>query len=40
VIPLYFYVSRHLVKPLVRGWADHPLDRHYSKDLTLRETER
>lgn len=36
VMPLYFYVSRHLVKPWLGGWADHPLDRHYSKDLYFR----
>lgn len=34
-IPLYFYVSKHLVSPRVRGWTDHLLDYHYSKDLSL-----
>lgn len=36
ILPLYFYVSRHLVAPRVDGWTNHILDRHYSKDLMLR----
>ena len=36
VLPIYFYVSKHLVKPWVQGWQDNLLDYHYSKDLTLR----
>lgn len=35
VIPIYFYVSRHLVKPHVLGWTDNLLDYHYSKQLRL-----
>ncbi len=35
VIPIYWYVSKHLVKPRVRGWHDNLLDYHYSKDLSL-----
>jgi oligopeptide transport system substrate-binding protein len=35
VIPLYFYVSKHLVSPEVRGWADNVLDYHYSRHLSL-----
>lgn len=35
VAPLYFYRSRHLVKPRVTGWTDHILDYHYSQDLRL-----
>lgn len=35
VIPIYWYVSKHLVKPRVRGWQDNLLDYHYSKDLSL-----
>src|SRR5690606_1587406 len=35
ILPLYFYVSRHLVAPRVGGWTNHILDRHYSKDLAL-----
>lgn len=34
-IPIYFYVSKHLVGPRVRGWTDNVLDYHYSKDLAL-----
>lgn len=35
VLPIYTYVSKHLVKPRVRGWQDNALDVHYSKDLSL-----
>jgi oligopeptide transport system substrate-binding protein len=35
LIPIYFYVSKHLVKPWVQGWQDNLLDYHYSKDLWL-----
>ena len=35
IVPLYFYVSKHLVHPSVRGWQDNVLDYHYSQDLSL-----
>lgn len=35
VIPIYFYVTKHLVSPRVRGWQDNPLDHHYSRALSL-----
>lgn len=35
VIPLYFYVSKHLVSPRVTGWRDNVLDYHYSQHLAL-----
>jgi ABC-type oligopeptide transport system substrate-binding subunit len=35
VIPLYFFVSKHLVSPEVRGWGDNVLDYHYSQHLSL-----
>jgi oligopeptide transport system substrate-binding protein len=35
VLPIYFYQSKHLVKPQVQGWRDNPVDHHYSKDLRL-----
>ena len=35
VIPLYFYVSKHLVSPRVLGWEDNVLDYHYSRHLSL-----
>ena len=35
VIPLYFFVSKHLVRPEVRGWGDNVLDYHYSQHLSL-----
>ena len=35
VIPLYFFVSKHLVSPEVGGWGDNVLDYHYSQHLSL-----
>jgi ABC-type oligopeptide transport system substrate-binding subunit len=35
VIPIYFYVSKHLVSPRVIGWEDNVLDYHYSQHLSL-----
>lgn len=35
VIPLYIYVSKHLVRPEVGGWGDNVLDYHYSQHLSL-----
>jgi oligopeptide transport system substrate-binding protein len=35
VLPLYFYVNKHLVKPYVVGWSDNVMNVHYSKDLRL-----
>ena len=35
VIPIYFYVSKHLVSPGVEGWQDNVLDYHYSHHLSL-----
>ena len=35
VIPLYFHVSRHLVKPWVRGWQDNIMNLQYSRHLSL-----
>jgi len=35
VIPIYFFVSKHLVSPKVRGWGDNVLDYHYSQHLSL-----
>jgi oligopeptide transport system substrate-binding protein len=36
LIPLYFYVNKHLVKPQVDGWYDNVMNVVYSKDLGLR----
>jgi oligopeptide transport system substrate-binding protein len=36
LIPLYFYVDKHLVKPEVLGWYDNVMNVTYSKDLGLR----
>ena len=37
VIPLYVYVSKHLVKPYVEGYESNPEDRLYSKGLYIRK---
>ena len=37
VIPLFFYVSKHLVSPRVGGWVDNPLDVHLSQYLYLKD---
>lgn len=36
LMPLYFYVNKHLVSPKVAGWYDNVLNVVYSKDLALR----
>jgi len=35
VLPIYFYVNKHLVKPQVQGWYDNVMNVVYSKDLRL-----
>jgi oligopeptide transport system substrate-binding protein len=35
LLPLYFYVNKHLVKPYVHGWTDNVMNVQYSKDLQL-----
>jgi len=37
IIPLYFYVTKHLVAEDIEGWAPMPLDYHYSKFLRRAE---
>ena len=37
VLPVYFYVNKHLVKPNVHGWHDNVMNVQYSKDLKLGE---
>jgi oligopeptide transport system substrate-binding protein len=36
LIPIYFYVNKHLVKPEVQGWYDNVMNVVYSKDLALK----
>jgi oligopeptide transport system substrate-binding protein len=35
LLPLYFYVNKHLVKPRVQGWPDNVMNVQYSKDLRI-----
>ncbi len=39
VVPLYFFVSKHLVRTDVAGWGDNLLDYHYSQHLSLKTAE-
>ncbi|MGD8782943.1 MAG: peptide ABC transporter substrate-binding protein [Thioalkalispiraceae bacterium] len=36
VIPIYYYMSKHLVKPYVGGYQDNIMDHHYSKHLYIK----
>ena len=36
LMPIYFYVNKHLVKPELDGWYDNIMNVVYSKDLGLR----
>jgi oligopeptide transport system substrate-binding protein len=40
LIPIYFYVNKHLVKPEVDGWYDNVMNVVYSKDLGLHPANR
>jgi oligopeptide transport system substrate-binding protein len=37
VIPLYYYVSRHLVRPGVEGYIDNLRDIHLSRYMDISE---
>ncbi len=37
IIPLYYYVSRHLVDPGLQGWEDNAMDIHLSRWLDLED---
>ena len=39
IIPLYFYVSQHLIKPWVSGLEGNVMDHHYSKYVRILKTE-
>ncbi|MEN9704395.1 MAG: hypothetical protein RLZZ393_274, partial [Pseudomonadota bacterium] len=34
-IPIYYYQSRHLVRPYVKGWRGNVMDRNPSRNLWL-----
>ncbi|HEY2418785.1 MAG TPA: peptide ABC transporter substrate-binding protein, partial [Steroidobacteraceae bacterium] len=36
-IPLYYYATRHLIKPYVRGWRSNVMDRNLSRYLYILE---
>jgi oligopeptide transport system substrate-binding protein len=38
LLPLYFYVNKHLVKPYVHGWTDNVMNVQYSRRIRLDET--
>jgi oligopeptide transport system substrate-binding protein len=35
LLPIYFYVSKHLVKPYVGGWTNNVVNIQYSRSLSL-----
>jgi len=39
LIPIYFPVSKHLVRPNIRGWQDNVLDYHHSQHLSFDASE-
>jgi oligopeptide transport system substrate-binding protein len=38
MIPLYFYVNKHLVSPKLKGWYDNVMNVVYSQDLEITPT--
>ncbi len=39
IAPLYFYVSKHMVNPGIRGFESNALDRHPSRFLSVKRTD-
>jgi len=39
LIPLYFYVAKHLVSARIRGWRDNAMNVVYSKQLAKEHDE-
>ena len=35
LLPIYFYVNKHLIKPYVRGWTENVVNIQYSRSLRL-----
>ena len=36
-VPLYYYATRHLVKPYVKGWRSNVMDRNLSRYIYMLE---
>ena len=36
-VPLYYYATRHLVKPYLQGWQSNVMDRNLSRYMYLLE---
>ena len=39
IMPVYFYVSKHLIKPWVGGYVPNIMDHVYTKDLYILKRE-
>ena len=35
MLPVYYYVSTHLIKPYVKGWQSNITDRHLSRYMYI-----
>ena len=35
MLPVYFYVSAHLIKPYVKGWQSNVMDRNLSRYMYI-----
>ena len=37
IIPIYFYVTKRLIKPYVKGYQSNIMDHHYTKHLSIQK---